>query len=234
MPAYNVAAVIRDTLTSIFTIPERVLTKAICEVLININTQNVNEIHLVHISDPILSLIRDIFIEINESKRPNGLLNVIELGEEMVSTAIEKRLKGKPDELLIHNKVKVFIYCADIAKLNVDAIVCPNDEKLSCSSGLSKELADRAGTVYKKRCRKAAKGKTLMASDVVSINTKKHGVIINVVVPHLRTSLVKDRHAEKYNYGDSLRMSFQNAIAEARKGDIRVLAMHPLGAGKSG
>jgi len=232
MPAYNVAAVIRDTLTRIFTIPERELARTICEVLININSQSVNEIHLVNTTDRVLSLIRDTFLEMNESNQQKSLLSAIELGGKTVSSTIEKRIKRRPDELLIHNRVKVFIYCADITKLKVDAIVCPNDENLSCSTGLSRELADLAGTAYTKRCRDAARSKTLKPSEVVSIRTEDYGLIINVIMPHLNSSFWTYTTFDDYLYREVLHISFQNAIKEARKCGVSSLAICPIGAGK--
>lgn len=230
MPAHDVAPIIRDTLASMFTVPEQEFAKIVCQVLLNTNSRTLKEIHIVDNRDSVLTLIADEFRQKCSGHPENGLLNVIRLGQNMVSSTIGRRIAGRLKELVIDNRVKVFVSTEDMTRLKVDAIVCPNDKMLSCSTGLAKDIAAMAGREYKTRCSEAARTKELSPSDVVCINTDDLGIIINVVVPKLQKSFWTYTESDDYVYRELLQASFQNAIDEARKCDASSLAIYPLGA----
>lgn len=210
--------------------PKQDVARIICEVLSAIKCTELQEVHLVDLSDQILPIIAGRFSQMHES--PEEFHAITELGIDVVSSAIEKRVKPKQSETTSQGRVQVFISCGDITKLQADAIVCSNDKKLSCSSGLAKDIAVLAGYRYKERCKEAAEEKKLHSSDAVSIRTDDLGIIINVVVPSLKKFSWKVKKPDSGVYKRVLRTSYQNALDEARKSGVTSLAISPLGTGK--
>ena len=205
------------------------MARILCESLASAETNNLKVIYLVDETDELLTLIGGYFLQMSRKKPHHDLHDVTELSHDVVSSKIEECLKRRRKELLIHNQLKIFVYCDDIMMVHTDAVVCYNDDKLSCSSGLAKHIADSMGKSYKGQCSEAARSKKLEPSDVVSIKTEKNGVIINVVVPRCPAG---NRKSDGDAYTQSLRTSFQNAIDEAKKCGVSSLALSPLGAGE--
>ena len=129
-------------------------------------------------------------------------------------------------------ELKILISSDDITTLQADAIVCSNDEKLSSSSGLSKQIASIAGESYKKRCEELTKDKTFQPTDVISIDAKEHGIIINAIVPILGKSPEQLEQVDKESYKKALSTTLQKAIDEANRSAVSYLVITPLGEGK--
>lgn len=219
-------------LTKVFNVPSHEVARVICEVIATANPKYLKEVHLVDIVDDTLSLIGGTFLQSCRQGSPNASDDVIELDHEVIFSTIQRRLTIKTHDPSIYDGVKVFISYGDIINLKADAIVCANDNKLSCSSGVAKKIANLVGGEYKEQCRQTAKDMNLHSSDVVTIKTKQFGSIINVVVPSL-TRLSKTLTKSQINsYKKLLTAVFENAFEEARTFDVSCLAISPLGAGK--
>ena len=187
------------------------------------------EIHLICAADNVLPVFVDAFLAISKTK--SELPQVNELSEDEVSTGLRMRIAKKFKDLVLNERVLALLSWDDITKLNVDAIVCSNDKRLSCSRGLSKQIAELLGREYKEFCRRVAKEKKLYPSDVVSIKTKDHGIIINVIVHDLQSSF---RTYVKYNdvaYTELKHKSYRNVFTEAKRHGVTRLAIKPVGAG---
>lgn len=219
-------------LANVFNVPKHEVARIICEVLASSNSINLKEVHLVSTMDHILPLIGGAFLEMSREEPSNEYPNVTQVDQNVITSAMRRRLKRKPSQLAIGDRVKVFISCDDITKLKVDAIVCSNDKQLSCSKGLAKRIAKLIGKQYKKKCKQAARGNILHTSDAVSIKTNRLGVIINVVVPRLSRLTKKIKKHDADTYKNLLSASFKKAFDEARKCGVSCLAVSPLGAGK--
>ena len=217
---------------SVLEVQRQHIADLICEVITNAKMKNIREIHLVDNADRLLSPLAGAFLKKNNNKSCNHLLDVIRLDKESVSNAIQKCVKWEQKVTEISDGLKVSFRCDNIANVKADAIVCPNDQKLSCSTGPAKHIADSVGIWYKWTCKEAARRRTLHGSDVFSIYTLTHGIIINVIVPRLRSSLRKTRMSENEAYKDLLERSYEKGINEAKICGASSLALYPLGAGK--
>ena len=216
---------------NLFSVPKHEVARIIYEALLNTDTSNLKVIHLVDNTDKILSLVANRFNHISKQKPSNDLPRVTKLDEDVVSFKIHTYKKKELKRLLLDNRIKVFIYHGDITKATVDAILCSNDEGLSCSAGIAKIMANLAGDVYKKRCQEEARRQKLKASDVVPIMTENYGIIINAILPRLTDLSSKRTSHDDGAYKQLMERTFKNAFEEARNYGVSSLAMVPLGAG---
>ena len=228
----DVLTLVNEVLTNALKVPRQKFVKVVCDVITNAKARNLKEIHFVDRTDQVLTLLGGAFLQKIISKTNKEFLDVVRVDEGLVSRTIQKRLERKQKETQIDDKVKVFIQCDEITMVKADAIVCPNDRKLSCSTGPAKDIADSAGSDYKKRCKDAARKRIPKSSDVICIHTDKLGDIINVIIPRLRLFSKLNRTTKDESYKNLLRASFKNALEEARKCGASSLAIYPLGAGK--
>ena len=209
--------------------PKDEVARIICEVLTTADTKYLKQVHIVDITDQVLPLIAGAFLKKNKQDSVIDLPLVIILNQDELSSAIQECQKGT---LLIHNRVKVYISCNDITKVKADAIVCSNDVNLSSSSGLAKKIADLCGKDYRKQLEQAAKNNNLRPADVFCLRSDKLGLVINAVVPRLKSLLIK-RNYEDGAFKELLSATFHNAIDNANKHEVSCLAISPLGSGKS-
>ncbi|KAK2156912.1 hypothetical protein LSH36_202g06003 [Paralvinella palmiformis] len=204
--------------SGIFRVPKDEVARIICEVLTTADTKYLKQVHIVDITDQVLPLIAGAFLKKNKQDSVIDLPLVIILNQEECQ-------KGT---LLIHNRVKVYISCNDITKVKADAIVCSNDVNLSSSSGLAKKIADLCGKDYRKQLEQAAKNNNLRPADVFCLRSDKLGLVINAVVPRLKSLLIK-RNYEDGAFKELLSATFHNAIDNANKHEVSCLAISPLG-----
>jgi len=201
------------------------------EVLTNIKTNNLREIHLVDVIDQVISLIPNTFVTIDKDNESDDLHKMTELTDDIVASTIWKRTEGSLKPVQIQKGIQVFFYQTDMPQLKADAVVCPNDETLSCSTGVAKNIADLVGNDYKMCCQEAVKNREIHPSDVVSINTDNLGIIINAIVAPLTSFSKKDQEPDYDGYKEMLNKTFQGVIDEVERHGVSYVAMSNIGPG---
>ena len=213
-----------------FGVPRLEAAQIVFEVLTTAKTKYLKEIHLIHIKGLLLlSAIGEVFCR----KCTEEPQNCAVLDENKLIRLLRKRSRDTDaGERFTPNTIKVILARKNEPFEDADAIICPNDEKLSCSLGSAKAIAQSDGSGYQRRCDEAARQRSLHASDVVAVESEVFGTVINAVVPQLGTAAEQLQNAEQLSYKTLLRKTLKNAADEAMKSDCATLAIIPLGAGK--